>query len=469
VQAYNTVPNVFCPDTLVSKKFDCFTSKTGYGIRASIAADIHQIKKDSQLSSGWHMGKTSNKIKKYADLRNNRQIVLSHAVSKSRTHNSVANTIPREHKSPRKGGYLPLEEISIKETPSFEFFVMSEEGINLHVDLNSSPSEWINSLKDELSINLKMQDSKSSILPARAESFSEEANAHIKISSFENIGSNLYSNTVDGNSGCTTSTLSWDSENCQSVAPQPDATFVSTESSVLTSGSIPVKMPGYLDRNQVIPSCATPLSNQKHMVFDNSSCPGDVNAFSEDLVDASSGRKKSNVSVLGISVGPISVVGVLSSEGTRNPEQVECSRLKIDDDLDTLETNGLQSPLASIPEENNFLKSDGTEKIISTSDMVNLEHDNVSCNVSIERGPTIGPTEVAADHKRSSNFCEDGADGQLIPECSATEAHPNARSVDYTLNHHSCSFESSVGKDPVPILNHELVLLFLHNLALCIL
>ena len=465
MQAYNTVPNAPCPDNFVPKKFDCPTSKTGNG--TGNATNIQQTEKDSLLSSEWHIGETFNELKKYSKQRNKHQIVLNHAASKSGTHNSVPNTMPREPKSARKGGYLPSKEISTNETPSFQFFVMSEEDINLHVDLNSSPSEWINSLKDEMCINLKMQDSTSSILLTRTESFSEEANAHKKNPSFENIGSDLHSNTVDMNSGCTTSTVSWDSENCQSVALLPDATFVSSESSVLTSGSIPVKTPGYLDRNKVIPCCATPLSGQKHTAFDNSCCPGDDNAFSEDLIDASSERKKSNASVLDLSAGPISDVGVLSSEGTRNPEQVECLYLKIDDDLDTLETNGLQSPLASIPEENNLLKSDGTEKIVSTSDTVNLAHDNVSCNVSIERGPTVGPTEVAANCKRSSNFCELG--GQLIFDCSATEARPEARSVDYTLNHHSCSFERSVGKDPVPVLNHELVLLFFHNVALCIL
>ncbi|XVE81076.1 hypothetical protein DITRI_Ditri15bG0034200 [Diplodiscus trichospermus] len=46
-------------------------------------------------------------------------------------------------------------------SPSFEFHVTSEEGINLYVDLNSSPSEWVEKLKSEVSMCLNMSHSKS--------------------------------------------------------------------------------------------------------------------------------------------------------------------------------------------------------------------------------------------------------------------------------------------------------------------
>lgn len=50
----------------------------------------------------------------------------------------VENAIASSMKSPR----VP--------STSFEFHVMSEEGINLHVDLNSSPSDWAKRFKDEV-------------------------------------------------------------------------------------------------------------------------------------------------------------------------------------------------------------------------------------------------------------------------------------------------------------------------------
>ncbi|GMI78685.1 hypothetical protein HRI_001537800 [Hibiscus trionum] len=45
---------------------------------------------------------------------------------------------------------------------SFQFHVSSEEGINLYVDLNSNPSEWVEKLKSEVSICQNMSHSKKS-------------------------------------------------------------------------------------------------------------------------------------------------------------------------------------------------------------------------------------------------------------------------------------------------------------------
>ncbi|XP_039045560.1 uncharacterized protein LOC120185402 [Hibiscus syriacus] len=44
---------------------------------------------------------------------------------------------------------------------SFQFHVKSEEGINLFVDLNSNPSEWVEKLRSEVSICQNMSHSKS--------------------------------------------------------------------------------------------------------------------------------------------------------------------------------------------------------------------------------------------------------------------------------------------------------------------
>ncbi|KAJ4955731.1 hypothetical protein NE237_012514 [Protea cynaroides] len=48
-------------------------------------------------------------------------------------------------------------ETSIKAPPSFEFYVSSEEGINLYVDLNSSPSEWVESFTNEVCLFRKLK------------------------------------------------------------------------------------------------------------------------------------------------------------------------------------------------------------------------------------------------------------------------------------------------------------------------
>ncbi|XP_020247266.1 uncharacterized protein LOC109825011 isoform X2 [Asparagus officinalis] len=385
------------------------TNKAGNGDRGPVAANNQQIEKDSGLCSKWRLGETLKDSKKYSELSANCQIVRGHASSNSGTHNSVPNIMPRAAKDSTTDSLSSDEGISTSEMPSFQFFVMSEEGLNLYVDLNSSPTEWMTSLKNETSISLKMQESKSRFLPSRTGNFSEEADA-MKSSQFQDTGRNLRCDTIDRNNRCTVSNLSSNSDNCQSVAPQLEHHFGSSDSSAITSTSIPVSTLEYLDGNQTFPSHATTLSDQVIMAYD-SSCPGDNNAFSDDLIDASSVMEIGNAQVPCISGGPA---------GTTDLEQMECPSLKNYDESNNNEINGFGNSLASISEKNDLLKSDGTEMIGLTSHKVNLVEDNDTCRVFIERGTKVDPTEGADDHDRSS-IC--GFGGHVGLDCSVTQAH----------------------------------------------
>ncbi|XP_068661572.1 uncharacterized protein [Aristolochia californica] len=59
---------------------------------------------------------------------------------------------------PAENSQVSLGEPHTKKAPSFQFYVSSEEGINLFVDLTSSPSSWIKSLKDEVNICQSLHD-----------------------------------------------------------------------------------------------------------------------------------------------------------------------------------------------------------------------------------------------------------------------------------------------------------------------
>lgn len=80
----------------------------------------------------------------------------------------MKNNMPQiEHKDSNVGAFSNETAFpsSIKtpsaSTSSFQFHVSSEEGINLHVDLNSNPSEWVEKLRSEVSICQNMSHSKS--------------------------------------------------------------------------------------------------------------------------------------------------------------------------------------------------------------------------------------------------------------------------------------------------------------------
>lgn len=434
---YAAAANAFSLDSMTQKQSDCSTSKTENSTQGGVVtSNVVQIVEEVQLGHELHLDGTLN------------ELAVSNVVSKSETHNQVLNILPRVAKNSTKGGFLSSKEVSKEEIPSFQFFVMAEDGINLHVHLNSSPSEWINDLKDGVSINLKTQNSMSSIFPSHTQHFSQEADEHMKVSVNENVGRYLHSNIFNRNSDCTTSTLSSDSENCQLVASQPEATFVSSDSSILTSSSIPVKMPEYLNRNQVTSSVATPLSEQKHMSFDELSCPGDRSTFSVE--NTSSGMEKSNATAIDISMGVVSATGMLSSDGTRHLEQLECFSPKTNEHSNFVDTSCLGNSLASIPEENNPPKSDGSGKVTLISDQENIVINNGVSKSLIEGGHGPESSDVAAHHDRSFNLCERGE--HLPLDCPTAGLESDTTSVGHIRSDHALDL-ASVATDSV--VNHE--------------
>ncbi|XVF37711.1 hypothetical protein REPUB_Repub20aG0033200 [Reevesia pubescens] len=86
----------------------------------------------------------------------------------SLTKDGKMNDMPQiEHKDTNVGAYSNETAFSSSinaptvSPSSFQFHVSSEEGINLYVDLNSNPSEWVEKLKSEVSICQNMSQSKS--------------------------------------------------------------------------------------------------------------------------------------------------------------------------------------------------------------------------------------------------------------------------------------------------------------------
>ncbi|KAK9287589.1 hypothetical protein L1049_016024 [Liquidambar formosana] len=66
---------------------------------------------------------------------------------------------------PAKNAFAPSMKSSTEvPSSSFEFYVRSEEGINLYVDLNSSPSEWTTRLKEGVCISQNVQNKNSHCL-----------------------------------------------------------------------------------------------------------------------------------------------------------------------------------------------------------------------------------------------------------------------------------------------------------------
>lgn len=425
--AYNIVVNAVCPNTKSPHVFALATSGAGNGCPVT----------DGQLNSNCDVDRPSTELYKLPELIKHGQKLLNYAVPSSEVHKlaSVRNDQQRDVDCYPEGRILSPKRDVTKAMPSFQFFVASNEGIDLHVDLNSSPLEWIRGLKDGVSETLDPQHHKSIILPNRSEEL-VTVNGCLKISQIGNIGGN-----GERNSGCTTSTLSSVSEICQSEGCQPDATVVSSESSLLTTISPPVETSVGLDGNRVISSfCATHSDGQESLTT-TIACPGNGNALPQDLVDASLRTDKCNAVQLGTSVKPIENGGILSLEETRKPKELEYPIFHNAVDV----SNNVDHVLASSFEENKLLKHGEIENHILTSEK--LENDNSACVVSGETGPNEGSSEVAVNRSRSPSAY--GLGGRLPIDSSG--------SADDIPTLHACIHGSPIVKDPVATLKDGLV------------
>ncbi|WOL17917.1 hypothetical protein Cni_G26710 [Canna indica] len=261
------------------------------GTRSCNAANIQEFRTNHLLNLESKELGTRSESGNSLRLRNSDQKLIQDVI----TGNGNCNTalVPSAHNRPHEysmeSGFISGGEISVR-IPSLQFFVMSEGGINLYVDLNSSPLEWINSLKDDVCVHQNGENHESGTV-SKDISNSPEVEDHIKISQCADIAMDIQGIGVEQNTGCTNSSLSSVvSENCNSEAYPPDTTAATSGSSVLTSGSAPAGLSRCLEENQVVSSSCEPYAVQNHLPSDIASCPQE----GLDQVHASFEAVKSN-------------------------------------------------------------------------------------------------------------------------------------------------------------------------------
>ncbi|XP_038970449.1 uncharacterized protein LOC103706020 isoform X1 [Phoenix dactylifera] len=444
-KAYNTAANVVYPYPITDGTKEGFGSSNSepgdMGTGSQVAAGIRDITTLSQLHCDNNHVASKNGSQKSSELRGCGQKLPTHAVTNTRTSNTTL--VPSGHKRAgaysRESRFMSSDETSPKAPPSLQFFVMSEEGINLYIDLNSSPSEWINSLKDKMCIHPKAQDHESETLPAHIRGLAD-ADEHTKISPPGSTGICLQSSGMEKNTGCTDSSLgSVVSANCQTEACPPDAIVVTSRDSVLTSSSIPVEISGFLERNQVVSSsCVTNSDVYDHMASDIASCPRDEQVLHQDSDDASFRIDKSSSSVPDISLKSVDNVDT-SLDGNRKPETDECCTLKIvSADFNNGEPNALDNTLNSICRTSSLpIISDGIQDNVGASYTGYSENHSGACEVPLEREHMEVLPEARCHLKMLSNSSK--IDGQMVLDHPMTDAQSDVGSTDHLSNQHAWS------------------------------
>ncbi|XP_020576992.1 uncharacterized protein LOC110022408 [Phalaenopsis equestris] len=373
--------------------------------KPSVAADIH-ASKAPQHGSWCHDENFKKESCKSSTVRNHGQKLSIDVVSNSDNHR-ISSGQPRISPSSAKVGFLSSYANSSKENPSFEFFVVSEEGVNLYVDLNSIPSEWITSLKDEVCIDQRLQHHSlvSFSNPARC---SSDTCQHMKASPSEYSGLNLQINEVETNTGCTNSSLcSVVSENCQSEVFPLDATVASSGSFIITASNTPTEIPGHLERT--VSSPCVDYSN-----FGNSNMVDDMffslekTIIHQDSIDASFKTIQSNQTVHDVSTKSNADEIPCAGVTTENIETTECHSLsfqKTDGNVElTTETNFA----ASVCAKNNFTELDEILENSKITDIGIVENQINVKHLNLERDSRCNNTDMSCHNGQSSDFDQPG-------------------------------------------------------------
>ncbi|XP_042441497.1 uncharacterized protein LOC122026857 [Zingiber officinale] len=330
----------------------------------------------------------------------------------------------RPHEYSMESGFVSGDEI-LTRIPPFQFFVMSEGGIDLFVDLSSSPLDWINSLKDDVCVhqNAKLHES---MAPSKDISNLPEADDHMNISPSVNTGLNLNDIEIERNSGCTNSSLSSVvSENCNSEAYPPDTTVATSGSSVLISGSVPAGSSGLLEEIQVVSSCA-PYTVQNHMASRIASCPPEE----QESAIVSFAMAKSNASLSNMPLQSAADMG----NGVSNPVAVgDCTPKTASVNFVDCEVEAPYNTESDVADKDNLASAKEMADNIDTENYVHKNHGGASESFT----DFIIEQPDNTTHGKLSNSCQHS--GQMVLDSSMADAQSEVGTVDLPFCQQSCT------------------------------
>ncbi|XVF65559.1 hypothetical protein PTKIN_Ptkin09bG0258600 [Pterospermum kingtungense] len=189
-------------------------------------------------------------------------------------------------------------------SPSFQFHVSSEEGINLFVDLNSNPSEWVEKLKSEVSICQNMSHSKSQTFHNELGHFGESSTQtknsfQLEVDAWRIKDGHMHS-------GLMPSLII--KENNPLQLDHPNGDIVSLGSTVMTQGATAVEVSEHLEGDQGLTLSKAPPGSQEQIIFSGASSTKDGRLITLDSSINSPMEKLASDAVINISDGPLNIL-----------------------------------------------------------------------------------------------------------------------------------------------------------------
>lgn len=302
----------------------------GMCVKSSAAGDVQHALIGPQLGHWCYHDSIKNESQNSQNPRNYDQKLLVTTKRDNEAH-LLSSRCPKLFESSIEVGYASSYESYIKAAPTFDFFVMSDDGINLYVDLNSSTSGWIQKLKDEVCINQKVHQNSGSL----ANHTRDILDVDVQMKYLQSKSISLKpQKEADRGTRFTNSSFGPVFRGTSQEAHPFDASLASSGSSILTSSSSPVDM-----CNQVVSSSCIAYSNfQNLMTIENTSTLQEENTLHQDSLDNPFRAKHGNTGNVDAEVN-VEHNSASTNYGKDNIQKSEdCLNHVKDSDDDTTET-----------------------------------------------------------------------------------------------------------------------------------
>ncbi|XP_043811817.1 uncharacterized protein LOC110611413 isoform X2 [Manihot esculenta] len=248
-------------------------------------------------------------------------------------------------------GVCPIENASpeirtYKKVPaSFEFYVSSEEGIKLCVDLNSSPSDWTKKYKNQVSLTMNVASTKSRSLHQELGSIGQSDDKQIKSPFPQSVDPNEIKDgciqgkpspslVVENNMGIDHP----DGGNKSSVA-SPSRPCSAEQSDCLRE-----------DKGHISPKPCPDVQNQIISNIESFNKNGDSAILDSDIIDTTTEKTACNFVVNSISDGSMDLVAIEHQNSKHDDEGCENSTRQNSSDLEnnciTLASCSAKMPLS---------------------------------------------------------------------------------------------------------------------------
>ncbi|CAM0952410.1 unnamed protein product [Alopecurus aequalis] len=410
------------PISVNNGKVDRFSSCSGQGI-------AHNV--NSQTANGIATSLTALELKtgnhvSAAHVNDTISVIASHpvpngVVSESRSHKKVGA-------NGRDKGSGSSNDVSTKKK-SLQFFVMSDEGIDLCVDLNSTPGAWMDSFKEGLSTPPIIHHTETEMFSNSISSLRiRSKNDQNTNSSSDNVVTDVENKGPESIAACTNSSLgSTDCDISRSGSCPPDTTALNSRSSASKRPGTLVETSGSQEGVPVLHSSCLTSDVQNNMSLDMMAGALGKNVLPQESVDVSAWSGRSHAPLPDDSMQPTKE-GMLSPGKTKVCVKTVCTQNVVD---------------ISDSDENSCPPSVDKQEMLDVTSGVKLIR-NSDKNELLTKSVPIEAVPMEEDNSHGDTLPNDQIAKPTVAELPATDAQSDA----------SCAGRGIVGNfklaDPTP-------------------